>query len=75
MGVHCMCVAGLVLITQVACTWGVSICLGLRLCALMWLHTTGVGPRELHRPAVQPQVLQCARGRHTHEVAVHAHGV
>ena len=75
MGVHCMCITGLVLIAWVACTWGASVRLGLHLCALMWLHTTGVGPRELHRPAVQLQVLQCVQGRHTREVAVHAHGV
>ena len=72
-GVHCMCISGLVLVAQVAYTWGVSVRLGLHLCVLMWLHTEGVGPCELHRPAVRPRVLQCAWGRHTHEIAVHAH--
>ena len=51
-GVHCMCVAGLILIAQVACMWGASVHLGLHLCVLVWLHTTGVGPCKLHGPAV-----------------------
>ena len=52
-GVRYVCVAGLVLVAWVVCTWGASVRLGLHLCALMQLHTTGMGPCELHGLAVR----------------------